>query len=404
MRPGLPPGPAAGRLAQTVALHRDPLRFLRGLRDRHGDVFTIRLLTAGPQVVLTTPEAIGLLGVGDPGRADAGAARRGVLPQASPESVFGASGATHDAARRRLEPAFAPEAIAALAPAIEALADRHAPALPAGRPFRLLPRMRAFADDVFVRCLLGVRDEARAAALAAAIGALLWTPGNPPVTIPGPQDGLAGRALARLFARRRARVAGLLRAELAERARAGAAGDGDLLERVRRDRPQADADAIVDELLAVIMAGQEPAAAALTWTALRRAHDPGTPVDEALHAHPPALAMLRRLREPVRVDGHHLPAGTGTLLPIALLHDRTERSWAFGAGARQCIAQPLARAELAAMLPRLDGLRPALPRMEAAVLRATILVPRRSGLVSGPRRAPAARPASSAPAASAAAR
>ena len=41
----LPDGPRAGRLAQTIALHRDPLGVLRAAQRRHGDVFTINLLT-----------------------------------------------------------------------------------------------------------------------------------------------------------------------------------------------------------------------------------------------------------------------------------------------------------------------------------------------------------------------
>jgi len=47
----LPPGPRDGVLRQTVALHRDPLAFLRAGQVEFGDVFTIRLLTARPVVV-----------------------------------------------------------------------------------------------------------------------------------------------------------------------------------------------------------------------------------------------------------------------------------------------------------------------------------------------------------------
>lgn len=417
----LPPGPDGGRLGPTVALHRDPQDTLERARRRYGDVFTTRLTTIGRVVVVATPDAPEVLGYGDPSVAHAGAARRGVLPQADPRSLFGSDGAVHHAARARIAPAFTPEAIAAHGPAITSIAERHVAALPDGRPVRLLPRMRALADEVFVRCLLGVTDGDRVTALVRAIGGLLWTPGNPPVSIPGPDDGLAGRALDKEFARRREQVAVPLRAELAERRRAAARDD--LLGLLVAAEPEQSDDALIDELLAVAMAGQEPAASALTWVALTLAHVPevadriaghpadrilGHAVDEALRLHPPALAMLRTLTAPVDIGGHHLPAGTRTMVPIGLLHrdaravsdpdrfrpDRwagpdAPRLWAFGAGARQCIAQPLARAELAVAIPVLlqrRRLRPAWPRMERAVLRGTIQVPHRSGLVvAGPR-------------------
>ena len=48
----LPPGPDDGVLAQTVRLHRDPLGRLRAWQALFGDVFTIRLATARPVVVV----------------------------------------------------------------------------------------------------------------------------------------------------------------------------------------------------------------------------------------------------------------------------------------------------------------------------------------------------------------
>src|SRR5213079_800629 len=94
----LPPGPSGGRLGETVAFHRDPLGFLRSAQAQFGDVFTMRLATTGPQVVIA--------------EASAGRARRGMLPMASPRSVFGSDGALHEAARRRVAAAFTPEAVA----------------------------------------------------------------------------------------------------------------------------------------------------------------------------------------------------------------------------------------------------------------------------------------------------
>src|SRR4051795_805915 len=192
-RPPAPPrGPDANVLTQTVAFHRDPLEFLQRAQEEFGDVFQVRLLTARPTFVVAAPEAVESLLGSDPERAHAGEARRGVLPFASTRSVFGGDAAAHRSARARIAPAFAPEMMEARRGAIAAIAERHAASWPLGRPFRLLSRVRTLCDEVFVRLVLGVRDEGIATQLIAAVGHMLRTPGNPPVTLPGKGDGVMG--------------------------------------------------------------------------------------------------------------------------------------------------------------------------------------------------------------------
>src|SRR5215204_3327983 len=137
----LPPGPDAGRLAQTVMLTRNPLGVLRAWRARFGPVFTIRT-TNGPMVVVGAAEELVRVAELDPGSAHAGEARRRVLPQASPRSVFGGDGEAHGAASARVHDALTPPAVARLEPDITAIAQRHAASWPSGRPFRLRVRLR----------------------------------------------------------------------------------------------------------------------------------------------------------------------------------------------------------------------------------------------------------------------
>src|SRR3954454_15508413 len=165
-----PPGPGANVLTQTVAFHRDPLAFLQRAQRELGDVFQVRLLTARPTFVVAAPEAVeSLLGF-DPERAHAGEARRAVLPFASSRSVFGGDAGAHRSARARIAAALAPGAIASRREAIAAIAARHASEWPIGRPFRLLSRLRTLCDEIFVRLVLGVRDEELALELTEAIG------------------------------------------------------------------------------------------------------------------------------------------------------------------------------------------------------------------------------------------
>ena len=121
----LPPGPDAGIMTQSIALHRDPLGMLSRLRARHGDVFTLRLATEGALVVVADPAAVpGIVG-GDPAFACAGAGRRRILPQATTTSVLGADGEAHARARGHVAAVFTAEALDARRPEMAAIAERH---------------------------------------------------------------------------------------------------------------------------------------------------------------------------------------------------------------------------------------------------------------------------------------
>src|SRR5829696_1643870 len=221
--PDLPPGPAVGSLVQSIAFARDPLGVLVRARARHGPVFTLRFAGIGPVVGVAAPEAFEQLVASDPARSHAGEARRAVLPQASEASVFGADGERHRAARERIEPAFDPDRVAGQSAAIAAIAERHVAGWPTGRPFRALSRMRTLMEDVFVRTVLGVSDDGRADGLVDAVGKLLRTPGNPPLTPPDKDEaGPLGAGLHRIFERRLEAVRSVVADELAAR-RAGAA-------------------------------------------------------------------------------------------------------------------------------------------------------------------------------------
>jgi len=413
----LPPGPPQGRLAQTVMLARDPLGVLHGLRSRYGPVFTLRSVN-GPMVVVAVAEELTRLTELDPGSAHAGEARRRVLPQASPRSVFGGDGDAHRAASERVHQSLAPAAIAPLEADIAAIAERHAASWPAGRPFKLRVRLRDLTDEVFVRLLLRPGDETRTTALIRAARHLLRTPGNPPLPPPGDGQGALGAATTRLLERRLAPFADLVRAEIAERRADGAGpGDGLLHHFAATDLDPQD---VVEELTIVTAAATEATASGLTSVLEQLAHRPdlaarlasgGTadplfqPVlHECLRVRPAAMAALRRLTRPVTLGGHALQPGTVVMAPSLLLHrdpehfpdpdvfvaDRFQAGvhgpfFPFGGGERACIGMHLARAELRNVVPavlRTRSLRPLARKPERLVERATILTPRRGALVT----------------------
>jgi cytochrome P450 family 135 len=364
-----------------------------------GDVFTIRLLTARPTVVAAAPESVAGLLEADPGSAHAGEARRSVLPFASPRSVFGGDGADHDEPEADIAPALSREAVDARRGEMEAIATRHAEALPRhGVPFRLLERVREVTDEIFVRVVLGVGDEALVRRLVDSIRSMLRTPGNPPVTLPGPGDGLVGALGQKLFERRQAPALAALTEAVGDRGRA-------------------------EELMSLVMAAQEPPAIALTWVLDRLGREPELAdaylaepegdvavgvVKETLRLQPPASAALRKLTAPRRVGGIELPTGVDVMVPSTLLHrdprgfedpdDFHPERWRspsppaapffpFGGGARRCVGEHLADAELATVVPAF--LRAARPvplaaEPEPMVQRATVLVPKHGLLARVP--------------------
>jgi cytochrome P450 len=201
-------------------------------------------------------------------------------------------------------------------------------------------------------------------------------------------------------------LARVLEAEIDARRRAGQLGE-DLIGAVLRDEPGVPADAIVDELLVVLMAAQEPPSIALTWLLDRVARGIGMGEDtvrETLRLWPPAFAMLRRLTAPREVAGRLLPAGITVVLPTPLLHrdprafadpdafrperwaaGPDERSYApFGGGARRCVGEQLAQLYVEVLLPAVAesaGLAPVTEEPAPMVLRGTVLVPRDGGRV-----------------------
>jgi cytochrome P450 family 135 len=416
-RTGPPPGPGEAALPLTVRFGRDPLGVLGDCKRIYGDLFTLRLAFAGETVVVAEPQALAELLDADPQQAEAGEGRRAVLPMASSRSLFGGDGEVHQRARSRLAAAFSAEAMAGREEAMGAIAERHVAAWPRRRPLLLLSRMRTLVDDVFVRLLLGVADEARAERLVDALGAMLRVPGNPPLPPPGEEEGPLGTGVAAMFERRRAPLRRELAAEIESRS-AGGAGSGDVIDCLLGADPQPPLEEMLDEIETLLMAAQEPPSIALAWMLDVLARHPELAADyleagpgsalreavlsESLRLHPSALAVLRRLREPMRVGEYELAAGTSTMVPLPLIHrdprffERPEifqpERWfgvaapppvylPFGGGARRCIGEALARAEVAAIVPavlRAVRLTPLWPRRERMVLRGTALVPHRS--------------------------
>jgi cytochrome P450 len=300
--------------------------------------------------------------------------------------------------------------------------------------------MQTITLEVIVRVVFGVRGLARFEELSAALRKVLEPMGGRLRAVLSilAGDGFDGGPDAARFAARRAAVDALLYDEIIQRRGAPDLAERDdvlsmlLLATDEEGRGMTDTE-VRDELVTILLAGHETTATGLAWTFEQLVRHPGVlrevrreldaggheyldaVIKESLRARPVLPNVGRVLAEAHELFGHVLPAGTGVLPSITLLHRRAatfpepeafrpERflgagpsgyAWIpFGGGIRRCLGASFAllemRVVLQTVLRELD-LVPARRAPEGVVRRGITLTPADGGRVVA--REPAARPA-----------
>jgi cytochrome P450 len=385
-------------LGETLQFLRGPGAFIEERRRRHGDIFRTHLL-GSPTVYLMGPEAARWVFAGENKylhiRWSPGTHR--ILGR---QSVTLLTGAEHQARRRLLTPHFTPATVRDTLPRIQAIASRHL-AEWATRPGELtvVPAMSALVFEVALGLLLGDTrvDSARLPRLFKtwAKGLFSAVPLDVPLTV-------HGRAMA---ARRE--LLSVLEPVVAERERLSEQPRdvlGSLLS-VRDERGQPlSREAVLDEMLVQMLAGHDTTLYSLSNLMLLLAQNPeqrqrcreeqrGAPIEEpmtleglrelpALHQviHeglrliPPVGGLFRVALRDLEFGGYRIPEGWTVLLSITGTHrvepwtdverfepermgpERGEHKQQpgafipFGGGARVCLGQHLAMAELGVVL------------------------------------------------------
>jgi len=137
-------------------------------------------------------------------------------------------------------------------------------------------------------------------------------------------------------------------------------------------------DALVDEILTVLLAGHETTANTLAWVIIETAKAGMTPIPiqsidqiifETLRLHPPAWVLPRYVNKTIMFDGYEIPTGANILISPYIYHridsyfpdplqfdpsrwdnvqfkDAPAAYLPFGAGGRGCIGQRFALAEM----------------------------------------------------------
>src|SRR5450759_4554063 len=402
---GLPPGPRAPAVLQTLAWALAPTWVMDGCRRRLGEAFTLTFSPSGMKLVLISdPEAVKTVFTAPPEVAPSGAGSSPVASVMGPSSVIVLTGPEHMRQRKLLLPPFHGERMREYEEVIVQATRRDMADWPLGRPMRLQERTRAITLEVILRAVFGVEAE-RMGALKEAIGGLL-KPMHPLaivlVALRRPSldrpTGAIGRALERLdeviyeeLARRRAQE------DLAERTDILS-----LLMQARDEDGQAMTDGeLRDELVTLLLAGHETTATSVAWAVERLVRHPQklrrlqaeieaggeeymtAVVNETLRVRPVVPIVVRVLQEELRVGSYKLPAGT-RVVPSIYLTNRSPRvygdaeafrperflqdgpetfSWIpFGGGIRRCIGASFAQLEMRLILRTILGeLEPRLP-------------------------------------------
>lgn len=433
----LPPGPRWPRLLQTALWATQPVLMARHAAQRFGHTFTLRPFGIGDVVVITSPETIREVFMGDRDVFHAGEANAVMEPITGASSLLLLDGERHLRHRKMLTGPFHGEAVRSYREQVAAIAADEVRRWPLARAFPIRPRMQAITLEVILRAVIGVSDERRMARLRELLTRLTQV-GLVEMWLLWAYPGLAKRRRFRALTTLRVmpEINRLLHEEIAaHRLRHDERHDVlSLLIAARDENGEGLSDEeLRDHLLTLLVAGHETTTTALSWCFERLLRHPralarlqaelaaqdgesylDAVVNETLRVRPVVDAVWRKLAEPAMVEGRLLPAGAVVMPSIILVQGssdsyedpssfRPERFLKgsappytfipFGGGPRRCIGASFATMEMKAVLStvlREVQLRAPTQRPERAKVHHITLVPSRGGRVIVERRRSAA--------------
>lgn len=424
----LPPGPDLPPSRQSARWIARPVPFLRDLRDRYGDVFTLRLLHQDPWVVVGDPELVKQVFTAPPDVLHSGEANRHLEPIVGSASMVLLDEGAHMRQRRMLLPPFHGDRMARYGEIMRAAAEAELDRWPRGEVVASAPRMQSLTLEVILRAVFGVTEADRLDRLRGAVGEMVeHTSTSARIALLGRSDRLGESRFAQ-FRAVTERARSLVLDEVAHhRGHADLDRRDDVLSLLLQARYEdgsgmSDED-LRDELMTLLVAGHETSAMSLSWALELLVHSPGAMertvaeadagggpyteavVRETLRVRPVFAVVPRLAKRPFELAGHEIPPGAMVMSSPPLVHYhpavypqpdefRPERfldrapgtySWIpFGGGVRRCVGASFAQFEmrvvLATILSRVRA-RAADPRPEKLKRRLITLGPSQGGQV-----------------------
>jgi cytochrome P450 len=418
-----PPGPTIFSLARTRRFERDPLPLLLDLYERHGPVFTMRILH-GNSVFALGPEANHHILVSHAGNYLWREGHMGDLMPLLGDGLLTIDGDFHRRSRRIMLPVFHRERIEAARATIEA---ETAAALDRLRPdvtFDLYAWTRELALRIAMRALFGLDpDRAQAGGLKAAptFQKALSFYGRDYVlqVMRGPLTPWAQMQAAR------AKLDALIHGEIGRRRATGERGEdllSLLLDAEDEDGGRLSDQHVRDEVMTLLFAGHDTTTSTVAFLFYELARHPDLAddpafvldhaVDETLRLYPAAWIGPRRSREPSVIAGVPVPGGVPVNYSSWASH-RLPDVWEepeafrperfapgnreriprgayvpFGGGSRICLGMRFGQAEIGVIASRmLERFRLSLVAGHVLDVRQMPTISPRGGLPVTPRRA-----------------
>ncbi len=328
-----------------------PDRFARRCQPL-GDRFLVAMPNWRPWLCLTHPDDIKRVFTADTDVLRLGAALTKASPHAlalGPTGLTNVDGPEHMRSRRMQLPPFHGEALAKHQAVMERKAEETLERWPYGRATRADAHMQAISLEVIIAVVFGVTDPDRVERLRAATLALMRIANSrrflaQTIVVTARNKGWDGR-----FARvRRATAAidAIVLEEVAERRRAGAPDQDDVLGMFLRARdedgvPMPDAE-LCDAMRTLLLGGHETTASTLAWILERVSRHPAelarleaaaldgddayvdAVVKEAMRLRPVFPITARLASAPFELGDLTIPAGTLVIPHITLVHRRPD--------------------------------------------------------------------------------
>jgi cytochrome P450 len=319
-RGGWPPGEMSFSARRTREFEREPLPLLLRLYERHGPVFTIRLLYQ-PVVFAIGPEANHYMTVSHASNFRWRDGGMGDLIPLLGDGLLTTDGDYHRRARRIMLPAFHREQLAASTSIMTEEAERAVSEWRPGQRVDLYAWTRRLALRIAMRALFGFEPDhvARDARMAAEFEETLGYWGKDYVVqmLRGP--GSPWRSMNRA----KAKLDRVIFAEIARRRSSGERGVDILsllLDATDEDGSRLSDGELRDQVMTLLFAGHDTTTSTVTFLFYELGRNPAEVpslederldmvIDETLRMYPPAWIGPRRSIEPFELHGVRVPGG-----------------------------------------------------------------------------------------------
>ena len=393
---------------------RDPLGFFETCQLRYGDVFELPFGTALARNAWVCDPVLARQVIENEGPLEAAMTNAIVEPLVGEGSLLLLGGDEHERRRRTLAPEFDNRRLCRDSTVIAEEAESLLRDWEAGTVIPLWNWAQRLTAAIMLRVVFGIGRGSAFNALSAGVSEVVELAHNPAMLVPWLRVDAGPLSPWGRFLRQKAAVDQLLDEQIRKRR-----GDPKLRERedilsLNINKGLRDSD-IRDEILTLLIAGNQTTAAGLTWTLelllrnsvklaelrdrLRQGDTGylGAVVKEALRLRVPLFGLGRGTLEPYPLGSFRIPAGMGIAVPLLLVYRsealfnnatvfRPERwegpeparaPWVpFGDGIRRCIGWQFALLQITTIVEmvvrqfdlRLVDERPARPRLMGGAL------------------------------------